>query len=73
MYTKNQFLKDKYKIISKIGTGSFGEVFKVISLNNNQLYACKVISKFFHDSYTTKNILKEIITLRYLSNYLNFP
>jgi len=56
-----------FKIISKLGQGAFGQVFKVIMMSNNQSYAMKSISKkFLSDTQQLKyaegecKILKEL-------------
>ena len=36
-------MKDNYQILCKIGQGSFGSVFKVISLKSNEIFALKVL------------------------------
>lgn len=42
---ENSTIEDNYKIISKLGKGSFGSVFKVRNLKNNEIRALKVIKK----------------------------
>lgn len=42
---ENSKIEDNYKIISKLGKGSFGSVFKVRNLKNNEIRALKVIKK----------------------------
>lgn len=57
----------KYKIISVIGSGSFGTVYKVLDLDDNLLYALKTIEV---DPLTNSDeeILKEITILDNLQN-----
>ena len=38
----NSIIGRKYKLIEKIGQGSFGQVFKGIDLTNNELVAVKI-------------------------------
>jgi len=53
--------KKKYKVVQKIGSGSFGKVYKVIHLITNQIRAMKLINKetiLYQDD--EKKFLKEI-------------
>jgi len=57
---------NKYKLIEKIGEGSFSKVYKGVNIRTNELVAIKVESK---DSY--KKLLKnEAKILQYLNPYL---
>lgn len=39
----NKMLKKNFQIIKKLGTGSFGTVYKVKRLSDNQIYALKKV------------------------------
>lgn len=45
-------VKDKYKLINRLGKGSFGDVFLALNKQNNKKYACKI------ESNEEKNRLK---------------
>lgn len=40
---KNKNPKDKYELIKKIGSGSYGQVYKARIKNSNKIVAIKVI------------------------------
>ena len=61
---KTQNIKEHYKILEKIGSGSFGKVYRVNHIHSNQFRAMKVISKEtlqYQDD--DKKFLKEIEVL----------
>ena len=68
---------DNFEILECLGTGTFGKVFKVKMINNNQIYAMKVINKKYliqnqqlRYAVTECNVLKQaqspfIVTLHF--------
>ncbi|XP_054423675.1 MAPK/MAK/MRK overlapping kinase [Pteronotus mesoamericanus] len=59
-----------YKVISKIGEGTFSEVVKARSLRDGSCYACKQMKQHF-DSMEQVNSLPEIQALRRLNPHPN--
>lgn len=59
-----------WRIINKLGEGSFSEVFKVKSMKNQQYYAIKMLKKRFR-SVEEVNRLPEIMSLRALEGNPN--
>ena len=54
---------DKYEIITKIGNGSYGEIFSAINLNNNDVHVLKILKKekkFEHSNLNELKILKKL-------------
>ncbi|XP_063804630.1 MAPK/MAK/MRK overlapping kinase isoform X3 [Pseudophryne corroboree] len=60
----------RYKIISKIGEGTFSEVVKTQSLKDGNYYACKKMKQHFKSAEQVNN-LREIQALRRLSPHPN--
>jgi len=60
------FIDNKYKILKKIGKGSFGLVFKVINVDMNKVFAIKIEEKKkekeskLKNEYKLYNLLKEV-------------
>ena len=52
-------LKQKFKIIKKLGSGAFGTVFKVLRISDNKTYALK---KVFLPKLKIKGILRTIFS-----------
>ena len=53
------FNPDEFKIVEKIGSGSFGKIYKVIWIKNNKDYAMKIINlKYRENIEDTKKKLK---------------
>lgn len=50
-YTNQLFDLNKSTIITKVGSGSFGEVFKAKNKETGSFYAVKVILKSFEEKY----------------------
>ena len=75
--TKSVINLNSFKILSLIGKGSFGEVYKVMQKNTSKIYAMKALSKayllkkkYFRYALTECNVLKQsdcpfIIKLHY--------
>ena len=59
-----------WRVISKLGEGSFSEVYKVKSCKNQNFYAIKKLKKRYR-SVEEVNRLPEIMTLRALQGYPN--
>ena len=56
---EENFNPDEFKIIEKIGFGSFGKIYKVRWMQNNKNYAMKIINlKFFEDIEDTQKKIK---------------
>ena len=45
MWRIGRLINNKYKIMKRIGCGSFGDVFNVVDVDTNKLYAAKIIFK----------------------------
>ena len=63
----NSIIGRKYKLIEKIGQGSFGQVFKGIDLTNNELVAVKI------DLVKSKVLVNEAKILKHLSTLSCVP
>ena len=59
-------LKD-YKILELLGNGSFGTVVKALDRRFDKLVAIKLIKNFNKTSYKCRQVLREIVILRKLS------
>lgn len=60
-------VKDKYKLIKRLGKGSFGDVFLTLNKQDNKMYACKIESnedknRLKNELLIYKKILKKNIT-----------
>ncbi|XP_057714965.1 MAPK/MAK/MRK overlapping kinase-like isoform X1 [Corythoichthys intestinalis] len=62
--------KKGYKIIKKIGEGSFSVVVKTQSLKDGKIYACKTMKQTFN-SVEQANNLREVQAMRRLSPHAN--
>jgi serine/threonine protein kinase len=56
-----------YEIISEVGEGSFGTVFKAKSKIDNKTYAIKIYKSPFKSSYSARQTYREIKIMRKLS------
>jgi mitogen-activated protein kinase 1/3 len=54
----------KYKPLDLIGAGAYGEVWKALHLQSNNLVAVKVFKSLFNDCVDSKRILREIYLLK---------
>ncbi|XP_053331574.1 MAPK/MAK/MRK overlapping kinase isoform X2 [Spea bombifrons] len=61
---------NRYKIISKIGEGTFSEVLKTQSLKDGNFYACKKMKQHYKSTEQVNN-LREVQALRRLSPHPN--
>uniref|UniRef100_A0A8B9C1X9 MAPK/MAK/MRK overlapping kinase n=1 Tax=Anser brachyrhynchus TaxID=132585 RepID=A0A8B9C1X9_9AVES len=64
------FLFLEYKLVGKIGEGTFSDVLKTLSLRDGKYYACKHMKQHF-ESIEQVNNLSEIQALRRLSPHPN--
>lgn len=77
----NKYIRDKYYLERKIGSGSFGEVYLVINKENNESYAAKVEKKNrssrLYDEYKIyRNIFKKnnnITAIPKIYDYIDTP
>jgi len=62
MSTEEKIIFGKYKILKKLGEGSFGKIFSAVNLQTGENYALK-----FEDKKANHNLLEqEACILRYL-------
>jgi len=61
---------DSFQLLSVLGRGSFGEVFKVVHKRNGQLFAMKVLKK---SKIMNRNLVRYTMTERNLLSYLRHP
>ena len=57
-----------FRIVSELGRGSYGTVYKVTSLKNNQVYVLKKISLKHMKPKQQQSALKEVQILRNLEH-----
>ena len=57
-----------YKVISKLGYGTYGHVYKVINKYNNDLRSMKQISKYILKNKNENEVMKEIEILKKLNH-----
>lgn len=67
---KGSMIAGKYKLLEKIGRGTFGQVFKVQNVKNGELLAAKIETKTANNDGL---IVREIKILKELHNYEGFP
>ena len=65
---KNRDPFQDYEIISKLGEGTYGKVFKVINKNNRSIRAMKQISRFWLNDLNDNEVMKEIEILKKLNH-----
>ena len=56
-----------YKVISKLGYGTYGHVYKVMNKYNNDLRSMKQISKYILKNKNENEVMKEIEILKKLN------
>lgn len=67
---KGKISKEDFTIISLIGTGSYGKVFLVRKIENQKIYAMKVLTKSFVRKYKQ---VKHTWTERKVLEKVNHP
>ena len=67
-FEKGLYIRGKYKIIQKLGQGSYGKVYQVEDINTGKKYALKVLMKSRNSEADIKNFQNEINILHRLKN-----
>ena len=57
--------KSDYKKLSKLGSGSYGTVYRVQNIQTGEIYAAKV----FSDDFRQKNAIEELSILRTINSF----
>ena len=39
-----EVLEKKFKVVKRLGSGSFGEIYKLQKIKNGEMYAAKIVS-----------------------------
>ena len=60
--------EEDYEILRVLGSGTYGQVFKVRNKNNNSIRAMKKIAKYWVDNLNDSEVMKEIEILRKLNH-----
>lgn len=64
----DNYLSSEYKEISKLGSGTYGCVYKGISKKNNKVYAIKKIKLEVETEGVPSTALREIVILKRMSH-----
>lgn len=59
-----KILKDKYKLITVVGEGTFGKVVKARNRETEKLVAIKLITGEFKTNNTLRNVIRELQIIR---------
>ena len=62
-----QSVQSQYTLLEKLGEGSFGQVYKAQSLQTGEIVAIKLVINFSNDAYRARQLLRELILLRKLT------
>ena len=62
-------LDGRFKIIKKLGSGAFGEIFKVQKKKSGEFYAAKIVSFEFFDTVLRYNNRKKPWKIKNMSCY----
>lgn len=60
-------VSSKYKLLSIIGFGTFGQVVEAQNKSTNEIVAIKLISNIFRNELYLKKVISEVQTLRQLT------
>ena len=71
MSYSDSFFQTNYKIIEKIGQGSFGDVYKVYSNNDKQYFAIKKIIRQYTSAMDRDKKLREAIKHSHMPKHPN--
>ena len=71
MYTGCFINLDRFKLIRRLGKGSFGEVYQVSDINTGKYYAAKISTSMIDENLEKQEILNlcREINLLYMSNH----
>ena len=68
-WSPGSVVRGKYRILSKVGQGGFGAVYKALHVNFDELRAIKVINKeYLHDQLFVKRFKHEAVITRKLQH-----
>lgn len=61
-------LPSRFKLLKKLGAGSYGSVYAAKDLKMNRIVAIKIIDRLFKDLIDAKRVLREICLLRQMNS-----
>ena len=62
------FITNKFTNLGIIGSGSYGEVYKVRHKETNRMYALKIYKNIFQNRVLALRTLREVMILRRINN-----